>query len=125
MRLLIKQSELMQMATFVPMGVAQAPDLQDQVWQPHPAAGQGGHAAPALRIGSSPTSRPWSWMRKLFKAEVHLSDEVLEDNIEQATLQQTILDMIAEAAGRDMEDIVINGDKNLRGARCSRCSMGS
>jgi HK97 family phage major capsid protein len=47
---------------------------------------------------------------KLFKAEVHLSDEVLEDNIERGELRQTILEMIAEAAGRDMEEVIINGD---------------
>jgi len=44
------------------------------------------------------------------KAEVHLSDEVLEDNIERGELRQTILEMIAEAAGRDMEEVIINGD---------------
>jgi hypothetical protein len=42
---------------------------------------------------------------------VHLSDEVLEDNIERGELRQTILEMIAEAAGRDMEEVIINGDK--------------
>jgi HK97 family phage major capsid protein len=47
---------------------------------------------------------------QLVKAEVHLSDEVLEDNIERGELRQTILEMIAEAAGRDMEEVIINGD---------------
>ena len=31
-------------------------------------------------------------------------------NIERGELRQTILEMIAEAAGRDMEEVIINGD---------------
>jgi HK97 family phage major capsid protein len=47
---------------------------------------------------------------KLFKAEVRLSDETLEDSIERGELRQTIMEMMAEAISRDMEEVVINGD---------------
>lgn len=47
---------------------------------------------------------------KLFKAEVRLSDEVLEDSIERGELRQTIMEMMAEAISRDMEEVLINGD---------------
>lgn len=111
MRLLIQQSVLLQMATFVPMG---APKHQiskikfgSRILRPGKEATA---LTPAERV--KPDLSSIELDAQLFKAEVHLSDEVLEDNIEQAALQQTILDMIAEAAGRDMEDIVVNGDKN-------------
>jgi len=47
---------------------------------------------------------------QLFKAEVRLSDEVLEDSIERGELRQTIMEMMAEAISRDMEEVLINGD---------------
>ncbi len=47
---------------------------------------------------------------KLFKAEVRLSDETLEDSIERGELRQTIMEMMAEAISRDMEEVVVKGD---------------
>lgn len=47
---------------------------------------------------------------QLFKGEVRIEDEVFEDNIERQALNQTILETVAEAVGRDMENAVINGD---------------
>lgn len=43
-------------------------------------------------------------------AEVHLHDEVLEDNIERGNLTNTILDLIAERAALDLEEMIITGD---------------
>ncbi len=43
-------------------------------------------------------------------AEVHLFDEVLEDNIERGNLQNTILALIAERAALDLEELIIQGD---------------
>ena len=110
MRLLIKQSVLMQMATVVPMP---APKYQvskikfgSRILRP----GKEGVAL-AQNERSRPDLSFHELDAQLFKAEVYLSDEVLEDNIERGELRQTILEMIAEAAGRDMEEIVINGDK--------------
>jgi HK97 family phage major capsid protein len=110
MRLLIKQSVLMQMATVVPMP---SPKYQvskirfgSRILRPGKEATA---LAPAAR--AKPDLSFLELDAQLFKAEIQLSDEVLEDNIERGELRQTILEMIAEAAGRDMEEVVINGDK--------------
>ncbi len=109
-RLLIKQSVLMQKATVVPMP---SPKYQmskikfgSRILRP---GKEGTALAPADR--TRPDMSFLELDAQLFKAEVQLSDEVLEDNIERGELRQTILEMIAEAAGRDMEDVLINGDK--------------
>lgn len=109
MRLLIKQSVLMQMATVVPMA---APKHQIAKIKFGSRILRRGTEATALPVADR--ARPdMSFLEldaQLVKAEVHLSDEVLEDNIERGELRQTILEMIAEAAGRDMEEVIINGD---------------
>ena len=109
MRLLIKQSVLMQQATVVPMA---APKYQLSKIKFGSRILRPGREATAL--APSDRARPdLSFLEldaQLFKAEIHLSDEVLEDNIERGELRQTILEMIAEAAGRDMEEVLINGD---------------
>ena len=43
-------------------------------------------------------------------AEVHIPYDVLEDQIERARLEDTIMDLIAERASLDLEDLVINGN---------------
>ena len=110
MRLLIKQSVLMQMATVVPMA---APKYQLSKIRFGSRILRPGTEGVALAAGdrSKPDLSFLELDAQLFKAEVHLSDEVLEDNIERGELRQTILEMIAEAAGRDMEEVIINGDK--------------
>ena len=109
MRLLIKQSVLMQLATVVPMA---SPKHQLSKIKFGSRILRPGQEATAL--AAADRARPdLSFLEldaRLFKAEVHLSDEVLEDNIERGELRQTILEMIAEAAGRDMEEVIINGD---------------
>jgi HK97 family phage major capsid protein len=109
MRLLIKQSVLMQLATVVPMA---SPKHQLSKIKFGSRILRPGQEATALAVADR--ARPdLSFLEldaRLFKAEVHLSDEVLEDNIERGELRQTILEMIAEAAGRDMEEVIINGD---------------
>lgn len=47
---------------------------------------------------------------KLFKGEVRIPDEVLEDNIEQGNLQNVVLQMIPEAVGRDLDEVTLQGD---------------
>lgn len=47
---------------------------------------------------------------KLFKGEVPLSDETFEDNVERDGLADSIVEMIAEAVGRDLEQIAIQSD---------------
>lgn len=47
---------------------------------------------------------------QLFKAEARMSDEVLEDQIERGAFQQTIMQELSKAIGRDMEYVAVNGD---------------
>ncbi len=109
MQLLIKESVLMKLVTVVPMG---APKQQVSKIRLGSRILRPGQEATAL--GADDRAKPdFSQVEldaKLFKAEVRLSDEVLEDSIERGDLRQTIMTMMAEAISRDMEDIVINGD---------------
>ncbi len=47
---------------------------------------------------------------QLFKAEVRLNNEVLEDSIERQQLRQTVMAILGEAIARDMDEVLILGD---------------
>lgn len=47
---------------------------------------------------------------KLFRAEMPVSDETLEDNVERERVADTLMAMFAEAVGRDIEEIAIKSD---------------
>lgn len=46
-----------------------------------------------------------------FIAEIHIHDEVLEDNLEKGNLTQTILQLMAERIALDLEELILLGDK--------------
>jgi HK97 family phage major capsid protein len=48
---------------------------------------------------------------QLFKAEVRLNNEILEDSIERGQLRQTIMQLMAEAIARDVDEVIIQGEK--------------
>lgn len=108
-RILIEEARLMGMTTVVPMRAQQQLiekiRFSGQVLQP-------GQEATALPVGqrSKPDLSKVTLAAQLFKAEVRLTDEVLEDNIERAELRTTIMQTMGEAVSRDMEDVGINGD---------------
>ena len=109
MRLLIKDSVLMKLATVVPMG---SPKQQISKIKFGSRILRPGQEATALVAAdrAKPDMTSVELDAKLFKAEVRLSDEVLEDSIERGELRQTIMEMIAEAISRDMEEVVVKGD---------------
>lgn len=109
MRLLIKESTLMKLVTVVPMA---SPKQQISKIKFGSRILRPGAEATALAPGdrSKPDLSVVELDAKLFKAEVRLSDETLEDSIERGELRQTIMEMMAEAISRDMEEVVINGD---------------
>jgi HK97 family phage major capsid protein len=109
MRLLIKDSPLMQLATVVPMA---SPKQQISKIKFGSRVLRPGQEATPLGAGDrvKPDLSQVELDARLFKAEVRLSDEVLEDSIERGELRQTIMEMMAEAISRDMEDVLINGD---------------
>jgi len=109
MRLLIKQSVLMRMATVIPMA---SPKQQISKIKFGSRILRPGQEATALSRSqrAAPDLSAVELDAHLFKAEVRLADEVLEDSIERGELRQTIMEMMAEAIARDMEELVINGD---------------
>lgn len=109
MRILIKQSKLMGMATVVPMKSLK------QLIEKIRFSGRvlrAGNEAQALASGdrASPDLSKVELDAQLFKAEVRLNNEVLEDSIERAELRQTIMQILGDAISRDMEEVALQGD---------------
>lgn len=77
----------------------------------------GTDAAEGARVATGQMVRADSAMvtitTALFKGESKVSDESLEDNIEGAAHADTLMQLIGEAVGRDMEEIAIKGDTAL------------
>ena len=109
MRLLIKQSELMGMATVVPMVSPRQQPPKIKFGQRVLRAGKEG-----TRLSDAERAKPdLSYVEldaRLFKAEIDLSDEDLEDSVERGELKQTVMELLTEAIGRDMEEVLIMGD---------------
>ena len=108
-RLLIDEAVILQMATVTPMRSHKA------------KAGKSRFTSRILRAGTSQTALPIGDRSKpdlgeveldaqLFKAEVRLDNEVLEDNIEGGTFKSTVMSQMSEAIARDMDEIIVNGD---------------
>lgn len=68
-------------------------------------------AGSALAVGnrSAPTTDQITLTTKKVMAEVHIPYDVLEDNIERASLEDTIMAQITERASLDIEELIING----------------
>lgn len=109
-RILINEGTLLKLGTVVPM---RSPKQQLETIR---------FGSRILRSGSEATALPAAQRAtpqlgkveldaQLFKAEVRMSDEVLEDSIERGQLRQTIMQLMAEAIARDMDEVIIQGDK--------------
>jgi hypothetical protein len=109
MRIMIKASKALGMSTVVPMRSPK--QLIEKIR----------FASRVLRAGQEATSLPEGDRVKpnigkveldaqLFKAEVRLDNEVLEDSIERAELRQTIMQILAEAISRDIDEVLVQGD---------------
>lgn len=109
MRILIKQSKLMGMSAVVPM---RSPKQLIEKIRFSGRVLRSGAEAVALAVGdrAKPNLTKVELNAQLFKAEVRLDNEVLEDSIERAELRQTIMQIMAEAISRDVEEVVIQGD---------------
>ncbi len=109
MRLLIKHSVLLQQATVVPMASPKQAISKIRLGARVLRPGQEGTAL-GVADRTKPDLSEVELDAKLFKGEVRISDEVLEDSIERGELRQTLMEMMSEAISRDMEEISINGD---------------
>lgn len=105
----IKGSELLKLATVVPM---MAPAQQFAAVKFGSRVLRAGSEGTAVTLGNR--AKPdFSYVEldaKLIKGEVQLSDEVMEDNLERGTFQQTVMRLLSEAVSRDVEELAINGD---------------
>ena len=60
----------------------------------------------------------------LLRGEVPISDEVLEDQVEREGFGSTVMTMVAEGAGRDIEDLMVNGDNSIFNPETSTADTG-
>lgn len=109
MRILIDESKLLKMATFVPMKAQKTEIPKIRFATRILRAGQEATALP-VADRAKPNLSNVELDTKLFKAEVRLPDEVLEDNIEKDQLKATIMQLMGEAIARDMDEIAVQGD---------------
>lgn len=109
MRLLIKEAVLMGMATVVPM---KSPKQHIGQIKFGSRVLRAGNEAQALAAAdrAKPDLSNVELDAKLFKAEVRLNNEVLEDSIEQGNFKNTIMQLMAERISLDMDEILVQGD---------------
>lgn len=107
---MINQPTLLGQVRVVPMN---APTMEinkigfaDRILKAAPDAG----TALGASDRSKPTTDKVELTTKEVIAEVHIPYDVLEDNIERGTLEDTIMDLIAERASLDLEELIILGD---------------
>ncbi len=109
MRILIKQSKLMGMSTVVPMRSPK--QLIEKIRFSGRVLRAGSEAAALAKADRAlPDLSKVELDAQLFKAEVRLDNEVLEDSIERQELRQTIMQILADAISRDIEEVAIQGD---------------
>ncbi len=108
-RTLIKEAVVMKMATVTPMRAQKQRAEKIKFGSRIMRSGTSGVA-----LSESDRSKPDTSMveldTKLFKAEVRLNNEVLEDSIERGDLRQTIMTLMAERIAVDMDEVIIQGD---------------
>lgn len=108
-RILIQESVVLKMSTVVPMR------SQKQLIEKIRFGGRilrAGSEATALAAGDrvKPDLGSVELDAQLFKAEVRLNNEVLEDSIERGALRQTIMQLMGESISRDMDEVIVQGD---------------
>jgi HK97 family phage major capsid protein len=109
MRILINESVIMNQATVVPMKSHKQEINKIRFASRVLRAGQEATAL-AATDRAKPDLTQTELDAELFKAEIRLNNEVLEDSIEGGTLRQTIMTLMGEAISRDMDEVIIQGD---------------
>lgn len=108
-RILIDESVILKQGTVVPMKSPK--QLIEKIRFANRILRAGTEAAP-LPTGdrTKPDLSQVELDAQLFKAEVRLNNEVLEDSIERGQLRQTIMQLMAEAISRDIDEVIVRGD---------------
>lgn len=109
MRILIDEAVLMKLATVVPM---RAPKQLIEKIRFGNRILRAGNEAVALTVAerAKPDLSLVELDAQLFKAEVRLPNEVLEDSIERGNFRSTVMELMAERIALDMDDVILNGD---------------
>lgn len=108
-RLLVKESKIMPMCTVTPLKAPKQLINKSRFTSRVLRRGQEATALADADV-SKPTFTFAEHDAQLFKAEVRITDETLEDNIEGDQLRQTIMSMLAERMAFDMDDLIVNSD---------------
>lgn len=108
-RILIKRSVLMGMSTVQPMKSPKSEINKIKFGKQVLHTGETAKALPES-LRSKPDLSKVTLDTHLFKAEVRLNNEVLEDSIEREQLANTVMQLFSGAIARDMENIAINSD---------------
>ncbi len=109
MRILINEAGVLKMATVVPMRSHKQLIEKIRFAGRVLRAGEEAKALPAADR-SKPDLTKEELDAQLFKAEVRLDNEVLEDSIEGGTLRTTVMTLLGEAISRDMDEVIVQGD---------------
>lgn len=110
-RLLIKQATLMKLVSVTPMAAPKQLIEKIRFGSRVLAPGLEGTAL-VEADRSAPDLSQVELDAKLVKAEVRLTDEVLEDSIERGDLKNTIMSLLTEAIARDVEELMVQGDES-------------
>jgi HK97 family phage major capsid protein len=109
MRILIDASEIMPLATVIPMKADTHNIDRIRFATRILRAGTSGQALSSAER-SKPELSKEVLSAQLVKAEVPIPDEVLEDNIEGDRFKRTIMELMGEAIARDLDELLVNGD---------------
>jgi HK97 family phage major capsid protein len=109
-RILINQAVILGLATVVPMRSPK--QLIEKIRFANRILRSGSEAVALAQADRSvPNLGKVELDAQLFKAEVRLNNEVLEDSLERGQLRQTIMQLMAEAIARDVDEAIIQGDR--------------
>lgn len=109
-RTMIHEGVLLKLADIVTMGSPKKVIDKAQFGSRVLRAGTAGEAL-SISERSAPSLAKVELSAELFKAEVRIDEETLEDNIEQGEFAKTIMEMMASAIARDVDEYLILGDK--------------
>jgi len=110
MRILINEAVVLKQATVVPMRSPK--QLIEKIRFANRILRSGSEAVALAQADRAvPNLGKVELDAQLFKAEVRLNNEVLEDSIERGQLRQTIMQLMAEAIARDVDEVIIQGDR--------------
>jgi len=109
MRIMINEAVVMKMATVVPMRAHK--QVIEKIRFGSMILRRGTEArALAEADRSKPDTSAVELDAKLFKGEVRLNNEVLEDTIEKGQLRQTVMQLMAERIAFDMDLVIVQSD---------------